>query len=38
MTVSVPTDKNGFFDPLQISVYDKDDIQIDTNVVWAWRD
>ena len=29
MTVSVPTDENGFFDPLQISVYDKDDIQID---------
>ena len=29
MTVSVPTDENGFFDPLQISVYDKDDIQIE---------
>ena len=29
MTVSIPTDENGFFDPLQISVYDKDDIQIE---------
>ena len=29
MTVSVPTDENGFFDPLQISVYDKDNIQIE---------
>ena len=29
MAVSAVTDENGFFDPLQISVYDKDDIQID---------
>ena len=29
MTVSAVTDENGFFDPLQISVYDKDDIQIE---------
>ena len=29
MTVSAVTDENGFFDPLQISVYDKDNIQID---------
>ena len=29
MTVSAVTDENGFFDPLQISVYDKDNIQIE---------
>ena len=29
MTVSAVTDENGFFDPLQISVYDRDTIQID---------